>query len=383
MSLLLPQTKIFITEDSNMLDGIGPGVIIVNHQFDRDWWHILTLAQCVGQHGRVKIILPQEMRHIPVLGWALQLLEFPFLGRSWGADDHKSLQEHLHTFQGDEGIFFLLFPEGAKLDTRTYNMSISFSKQEGRPELEHLLLPHLRCFHLILEALKSMEPAVFDVTMVTGRYAGEKVVSHPSRFLGFMALLLDIRPKSQREEEDDQIFIHIKRFSSADIRSDAQWLDRQWENKDFQLEYFSRHGAFPSIYSAVPSVAAGGLHGCSLIPTAAAPVRALRNTRRGLESSLVALAWLCILPFFCPFLVLINLPISIAIRMLLALKDFVMMLTPGYQYESQVNISSPHVPQTPFCTPSEVNVLSMHHRRSRAENGQNGAPSIVDPKKKN
>jgi len=378
LSLLLPQKKIFITEDSDMPDGIAHGVIILNHQFDRDWWSMFAVMRCVGQHGRVKMLLPEEMRHIPLLGWALQLIEFPFLGRTWGAEDHYPLQHHLQTFQGeDETTFFLLFPEGAKLDQQTHQMSVEFAKQEGRPVLNHLLLPHIRGFQLVLEALKTTNPSVYDATMVTEGYTGGKPAAHPSRFIQFMALLLDVRPRSKRGAEvDEAVFIRIKRYSGEAVRADPKWLDRQWELKDLQLDFFARNGAFPASAKYRPSVAPPSHRRATSQNNSTASVRALGNARSGnLESSLLALSWLCILPFFCPLMITVGFPLVTVTRRLKCIKEF---LFPGNKLGRKApscpaltSLSSPHIPQTPFCSPNVNGQKGKSTLRSRRRSNHN------------
>jgi hypothetical protein len=63
-ALLLPNTKIFLTGDSDIPSPVGTSVLVSNHVIDADWWGMLMLGRCVGLRGTLKIFLRNEYLHI-------------------------------------------------------------------------------------------------------------------------------------------------------------------------------------------------------------------------------------------------------------------------------------------------------------------------------
>ena len=66
LALLLPNTRIFLTGDSDVPSPVGTSLIISNHVVDADWWAMLMLGRCVGLRGTLKVFLRNEYLHINV-----------------------------------------------------------------------------------------------------------------------------------------------------------------------------------------------------------------------------------------------------------------------------------------------------------------------------
>lgn len=60
MALLLPNTKLFLSGDSDPISPVGVSVLVCNHSMDADWWAMLMLARCVGLRGSVKAFLQHK-----------------------------------------------------------------------------------------------------------------------------------------------------------------------------------------------------------------------------------------------------------------------------------------------------------------------------------
>jgi hypothetical protein len=61
MALLLPNTRLCLTGDSDVPSPVGTSVLISNHLMDGDWWPMLMLGRCVGLRGSLKIFLRNEI----------------------------------------------------------------------------------------------------------------------------------------------------------------------------------------------------------------------------------------------------------------------------------------------------------------------------------
>ncbi|MEL7471664.1 MAG: 1-acyl-sn-glycerol-3-phosphate acyltransferase, partial [Pseudomonadota bacterium] len=62
-------------------------ILLCNHQLDTDWlfaWEVLRVVQA---HHLLKIVLLDEMRKVPIVGWAMEMAGFVFLtGRGGDAE---------------------------------------------------------------------------------------------------------------------------------------------------------------------------------------------------------------------------------------------------------------------------------------------------------
>ena len=124
---------------------------------------------------------------------------------------------------------FLLFPEGScwfgskeNTDPRVIlAKSQDFARKEGRPILQHLLLPKTTGFYASLDSLREASPAVYDVTLAYRGYNGEI----PSTLNAGMWL------KVIRGEIPSEIHIRIKRYSMEEVLQDSNWLDKKWREK--------------------------------------------------------------------------------------------------------------------------------------------------------
>lgn len=226
MAILLPNTRLYVTGDSDLPSPVGTSVLVCNHLLDGDWWAVLMLGRCVGLRGSVKVFIRKELVEIhkrsnfdqkvvtvtkepngqqittpktvtfsrgvsgscranvsPQLALAGKLLhlllDFPLFGGENNKDyvsDRAQLFQLLRSFaegNGSPPVQLLLYPEGwclhdgAHADRKSVlAMSNEFAKREGRPQLKHLLLPRTTGFNASLESLRASSPVVYDVTMV-------------------------------------------------------------------------------------------------------------------------------------------------------------------------------------------------------------------------
>ncbi|KAL3906481.1 MAG: hypothetical protein SGILL_009254, partial [Bacillariaceae sp.] len=64
VALLLPNTKICLTGDSDVPSPVGTSILVSNHVVDADWYHHLMLGRCVGLRGSIKVFLRNEILHL-------------------------------------------------------------------------------------------------------------------------------------------------------------------------------------------------------------------------------------------------------------------------------------------------------------------------------
>jgi hypothetical protein len=64
LALLLPNTRIYLSGDSDVPTPVGTSLLVSNHLCNADWWAILMLGRCVGLRGSVKIFMRNEYLHV-------------------------------------------------------------------------------------------------------------------------------------------------------------------------------------------------------------------------------------------------------------------------------------------------------------------------------
>mmetsp|Transcript_19605 Transcript_19605/g.24174 ORF Transcript_19605/g.24174 Transcript_19605/m.24174 type:complete len:603 (+) Transcript_19605:138-1946(+) len=222
------------------------------------------------------------------------LLEFPLLSSEHTQNyiaDRNELFTLLRSFASDGApapIHLLLFPEGcSEGDDRKSMMtkSMEFAKREGRPQLNHLLLPRTTGFYASLDSLREASPVVYDVTMAYRGYdGGENSFSCDISLATIMKLI--------RGEIPNEVYMRIKRFSMEEVLGDAQWLDKQWSEKDRLLGKFVRCGNFASVDNR-----------------GFCRYRVLDTRCHSVESSLTALIRLGLIPFAIPVILFLFVPL--------------------------------------------------------------------------
>jgi hypothetical protein len=103
-------------------------------------------------------------------------LDFPLIngGEDAAHADREQLFELLRSWAAPATgapVHFLCYPEwwsihGAADRRSVHAKSNEFAQREGKPTLQHLLLPRTRGFNASLECLREAAPVVYDVTMV-------------------------------------------------------------------------------------------------------------------------------------------------------------------------------------------------------------------------
>jgi len=353
IALLLPNTQIYLTGDSDVPNPVGTSILVSNHLMDADWFTILMLGRCVGLRGSVKMFMRNEILHLkqsnversqvrrnspptatrpslasssssgmidsipapqrnsptnsstagsfrhptsPDLSMVASLLhmflEFPLMNGEDYISDRENLFQLLRSFAERNNVttpvHLLLYPEGWSLYNGEDRKSVlarsnEFAKREGRPQLKHLLLPRTTGFNASLDSLRESSPVVYDVTMAHSGYDGSLPPKLDLSLLSIWNIL--------RRKYPEQIHVRVKRYSMEEVLQDASWLDKKWAEKDRLLNHFSRHHSFPTDSRGF----------CRH--------RIFETRFHGLESSIIALVRLLLLPCAVPLLIFLSIPI--------------------------------------------------------------------------
>jgi 1-acyl-sn-glycerol-3-phosphate acyltransferase len=309
-----------------------------------------------------------------------KLLDFPLLSSENNQNyiqDRNGLFSLLKSFACNGApapVHFLLFPEGScwfgskeNTDPRVIlAKSQDFARKEGRPILQHLLLPKTTGFYASLDSLREASPAVYDVTLAYRGYNGEI----PSTLNAGMWL------KVIRGEIPSEIHIRIKRYSMEEVLQDSNWLDKKWREKDRLLTHFVRHQQFPSWSSDQPQ------H--TKTNRGSSKHWVLDTRGYCVENSIIAILRLALIPFAIPVILFLMIPILWCVVWIwIAHKSFLLLFPDGFaslwegpghglsvsdkigsgisgdnghHSGSDSAVGTPFLPTTPFASP--VNVTS-------------------------
>ncbi|XP_028396220.1 lysocardiolipin acyltransferase 1-like [Dendronephthya gigantea] len=207
-------------------------VIIMNHRTRLDWlyyWSVIFRQQRLEHE---KIILKNELKHIPGAGWGMQTVMFLFIKRNWDKDK-EYLRQILHYFTDiNYPLQLLIFPEGTDLDTHSLEKSKSYALKNNLPIYKYVLHPRLKGFTYCVEQLRSRHgiDAIYDVTV---GYVGNMCTSESDLAKG-------------RFPQD--VHFHIKRHPIGSIPESTEglekWCKERWAEKETTLEQFYKEGNF-------------------------------------------------------------------------------------------------------------------------------------------
>ncbi|OQR82347.1 lysocardiolipin acyltransferase [Achlya hypogyna] len=217
-------------------------LLISNHRTEIDWLLQWNFAMKINKHDRIMTMLKAGLKNVPLIGWALNILKFPFVQRNW-AEDQDSLGRIIHSYHARPwGTWLAMFPEGTALYPKTLAESQAFAKSKGRTPFQYVLEPRLKGFALCVD--KFRPTYILDMTMAYPELR-EGVRPSPLR------LLFGQFPTA--------VHFHVRRFTLDDVmqaESTDTWLYDRFVAKEQLLEQFyaKGHGTFAKpVVESLPS----------------------------------------------------------------------------------------------------------------------------------
>lgn len=150
-------------------------VLISNHQVYTDWLYLWWIAYTSRMHGHIFIVLREDLKYIPILGWGMMFYGFIFMARKWISDKprlqhrlQKLKTRHSGPMSGSEGydpMWLLIFPEGTNLSANTRRKNRAYAENQGITDMTHQLLPRSTGLLFCLEQLKGTVEWIYDCTV--------------------------------------------------------------------------------------------------------------------------------------------------------------------------------------------------------------------------
>jgi 1-acyl-sn-glycerol-3-phosphate acyltransferase len=207
-------------------------VVISNHYSYADWMIIFTFAKRMGRLGCCKFFVKDLIKWIPGIGWGLVISDSIFLKRDWTRDERTIRGTFAHLREHNLPFWLVLFVEGTRITPKKHKEGQEFSRKQGLPVLNHLLVPRTKGLYATLLALGDAHvDAVYDLT------------------IGYPNLKAPTVAAISGGCVDVTVHLHVRRYPVKDIPRDekalAAWCMKVWETKDQLLEHFHKHGHFP------------------------------------------------------------------------------------------------------------------------------------------
>ncbi|DAZ96688.1 TPA: hypothetical protein N0F65_009155 [Lagenidium giganteum] len=208
-------------------------LLIANHRTEIDWIFFWNLALRLGYHDRIRVMLKAAIRFVPGPGWAMLLLDFPYVNRDWASDQQKIKTQVQAYSQTKQSTWLAMFPEGTALYSKTLKQSQEFARAHGNPEWNYVLQPRVRGFELCWQVLNP--EWVVDLTMAYPELA-DGVRPSPLRLF--------------RGQIPREVHVHVKRYHREDMRQHAgdgdigKWVKTRFAEKEKLLQQFYEHKSF-------------------------------------------------------------------------------------------------------------------------------------------
>nr|XP_054758207.1 lysocardiolipin acyltransferase 1-like [Lytechinus pictus] len=199
----------------------------MNHRTRLDWLFFIACLLRHTQPSNLKIILKNQLKSSPCLGWAMQVACFIFLARQWAKDCVwltsvlKYFSEMRYDFQ------LLLFPEGINFCRTGQEISNAYAQKHDLPRYKYVLHPHTTGFSFTVDYLRQtkMIDTVYDVTVAYCDTVPEK---------GEIDIFRGNVPKEM------QFLIHKYPVSALPQNKEDldNWCVEKWKEKEHRLEKF-------------------------------------------------------------------------------------------------------------------------------------------------
>lgn len=216
-------------------------VLMANHQLYTDWLYLWWIAYTNNMHGFVYIILKESLKNIPIIGWGAQFYNFIFLARNW-EEDQRRFKKHLSQLnKPNDPMWLIIFPEGTNLSASTREKSKRWAEKNGLQDMKHQLLPRSTGLRFCLQELRETTEWLYDCTIA---YEGVPPGQFGQDIFTLRSSFFEGRPPKSVNMHWRRF--HIDSIPISNTKAFEVWLRNRWREKDYMLEYFSRHNRFPA-----------------------------------------------------------------------------------------------------------------------------------------
>lgn len=235
----LSGVEVILSGDVDCLHGKKENAILVsNHQSEVDWVIADILAARQGSIGRIRYILKDGLKYLPLYGFYFRQHSCIYVSRSGRFKEQKAVKQLALLERRNTRFWMVVFPEGTRYNPenkKVIERSKVYAEKNGFPVLEHVLTPRLKALQLCVTGLRNKADAIYDVTAAysnTGEFEGPR--THAPGLADFLT------------GYSKQLHIHIKRIPISDVPEDEEqfkgFVINEFEEKDKLLRRFYATG---------------------------------------------------------------------------------------------------------------------------------------------
>ncbi|VDL94810.1 unnamed protein product [Schistocephalus solidus] len=191
-----------------------------------DWVICNMIIARQGGIGRLRFILLNALKYIPVFGYYFYQHCFVFVNRDNFAV-HRAVSTMDYIKQKELSCWVVTFPEVDRYNPKKPKLiqeSRAFAKSKGLPTFDYHLTPRVRGVEVLINNMRTHLDAVYDVTVVFGDENG-RCLDKKKPMPGLFSFLL--KPRT--------LHVHLQRCPIADVPSEHDTL-RQWLCSRFALK---------------------------------------------------------------------------------------------------------------------------------------------------
>ena len=146
-------------------------LVVPNHAASHgDWAPLYCLAARSGSLGAVKTVSKNVLKFVPFFGWAMWLMQWPFLKRTW-TTDKDYLKHRLAVYKKSSVPLLLwLFCEGTRWTRKKHQKAVEFASNRKQYEPVHTLVPKPAGWIALSRGLDGIATHLHDVTLAYTGY---------------------------------------------------------------------------------------------------------------------------------------------------------------------------------------------------------------------
>ena len=131
-------------------------IIVANHRTRLDWnfiWAALLHSGVPTSAHNTKLILKDDVKEVPGVGWTMQMSRFFYISRKWKKDEIRLERMISHLTSSSDPFQLLLFPEGTNLTKDTKVTSDKFAAANNLEPYSHVLHPRTTGFSFLAKRM--------------------------------------------------------------------------------------------------------------------------------------------------------------------------------------------------------------------------------------
>lgn len=214
-------------------------ICLGNHGYELDWSGAWLMTDKIGHLASCKAMLKNDLKYLPVIGWAWFMSDQLFLDRNWEKDRHK-LNSGVDNLLRYEPMIATFFCEGTRFTTDKFEEAQKFAAERGLQVPRHHLIPRTKGFVAVCKHLKQRKRENPDLKI---NIYNVEIAFDDSGAMNLTDIVKrGLSPKGH---------IYFERIAFDEVPDEdeacAKWLQDLYLKKDDLQDYFLANRSFPGV----------------------------------------------------------------------------------------------------------------------------------------